>query len=244
MKGLPRSKGEGIIYGIFMCLFMVLIMSFLNISIANGGVNGDSLLIFAESFVPIYIIAFVIENVIARPINDFLMKKLYNERANVFARILCNAFFIATTMSILMTIVGGLFAGEGSQVFTNFFSTWPRNFCAAIFCNLLIAGPLSRLILTAIQNRLDKKRARALTSTQDTSTIQGEAVALDTAVTNITTDDLQNISMCDNKVSDAAQPEATKKDTDTKDASIVNTPTPSSTVMQTTINLSNNNANN
>ena len=218
MKGLPRSKGEGIIYGIFMCLFMVLIMSSLNISIANGGVNGDSLLIFAESFVPIYIIAFIIENVIARPINDFLMKKLYNERANVFARILCNAFFIATTMSILMTIVGGLFAGEGSQVFTNFFSTWPRNFCAAIFCNLLIAGPLSRLILTAIQNRLDKKRAHVLTSTQDTSTIQGEAVALDTTVTNITTDDLQSISMCDNKVSDVAQPEATKKDTETKDA--------------------------
>lgn len=60
MKGLPRSKKEGIIYGLFMCLFMVLVMSFLNITISNGGINSNSLIIFAQAFVPIYIIAFVV----------------------------------------------------------------------------------------------------------------------------------------------------------------------------------------
>ena len=184
MKGLPRSKKEGIIYGLFMCLFMVLVMSFLNITISNGGINSNSLIIFAQAFVPIYIIAFVVENLIARPINDLLMKKLHPEHDNSFAQVLCNGFFIATTMSIIMTIIGGLIGGESfEQVFANFFITWPRNFCAAMFCNILIAGPLSRLILSTIQKSMDKKeKAKAQAKVSDS--LQGEPTTANISADN------------------------------------------------------------
>ncbi len=112
------------------------------------------------------------------------MKKLHPEHDNSFAQVLCNGFFIATTMSIIMTIIGGLVGGESfEQVFTNFFITWPRNFCATMFCNILIVGPLSRLILSAIQKSMDKKeKAKAQAKVSDS--LQGEPTTANISANN------------------------------------------------------------
>lgn len=56
-------------------------------------------------------------------------------------------------MSLVMTIIGGLLGGDNLQIiFTEFFIRWPRNFCAAFFLNILVAGPISRFVLKFIQN--------------------------------------------------------------------------------------------
>ena len=58
-------------------------------------------------------------------------------------------------MSLIMTIVGGLLGGDTlTTVLGEFFIRWPRNFCAAFFLNILVAGPISRAILRAIQQRI------------------------------------------------------------------------------------------
>ena len=36
-------------------------------------------------------------------------------------------------------------------IFSEFFIRWPRNFCAAFFLNILVAGPISRTLLRVIQ---------------------------------------------------------------------------------------------
>ncbi|MNV86821.1 hypothetical protein D3C71_1808780 [compost metagenome] len=60
-------------------------------------------------------------------------------------------------MSIIMTIVGGLISGQDIvKVLEDFFMVWPRNFCAAMFLNSLIAGPISRFVLRKIQLKYDK----------------------------------------------------------------------------------------
>ena len=43
--------------------------------------------------------------------------------------------------------------GDNAQtIFSEFFIRWPRNFCAAFFLNILIAGPVSRMLLRKFQS--------------------------------------------------------------------------------------------
>ena len=166
MQSLPRNKVEGIIFGIFMCLLMVIVMSFFNICLGIGAVNEQALIAFAKSVWLIFLVAFAVENIIVQPINNFIINKVYKERANANAVILFNAIIIVTMMSLIMTFLGGLISGIGiDKVISNFLISWPRNFCVAMFCNLLFAGPLARLILKGFQVAFDKKHARKSTQT-------------------------------------------------------------------------------
>ena len=149
---MPTNKKEGLIYGISMCLIMVFFMGLLNISIHLGKLNLTSLKTAIIAFPVTFIIAFLLENIIIGKINHFLLEKFAGKSDSKNAYILFNCFFIVTMMSLLMTIVGGLLGGDTLQtVLGEFFIRWPRNFCAAFFLNILVAGPVSRTILKAIQ---------------------------------------------------------------------------------------------
>ena len=158
MTNLPRNAKEGIIFGIFMCLFMVLFMSFLNITYNFGGVNSESLTAWGVSLPIIFVVAFAVENIIVNPITNFIINKIYKERSNNSILVCLNAIIIVPLMSIIMTILGELIGGFSIvEIFSEFLTTWPRNFCAAFFFNLIIAGPLARLILKGFQALFDKK---------------------------------------------------------------------------------------
>ena len=149
---MPTNKKEGIIFGICMCLIMVFFMGLLNISIHLGGFNLNSIKTCLIAFPVTFIIAYVLETFIVGRINDILLTRFVSKKDSKNAYILFNCFFIVTMMSLLMTIVGGLLGGDTLQtVLGEFFIRWPRNFCAAFFLNILVAGPVSRTILKAIQ---------------------------------------------------------------------------------------------
>lgn len=149
---MPTNKKEGIIFGICMCLIMVFFMGLLNISIHLGGFNLNSIKTCLIAFPVTFIIAYVLETFIVGRINDILLTRFVSKEDSKNAYILFNCFFIVTMMSLLMTIVGGLLGGDTLQtVLGEFFIRWPRNFCAAFFLNILVAGPVSRTILKAIQ---------------------------------------------------------------------------------------------
>ena len=162
MSNLPRNAKEGIIFGVFMCLFMVLVMSFANICINMGGVNAQSLSAWGISLPIVFVVAFAVENIVVTPISNFIMNRVYKERSNSNAVVALNAIIIVTMMSLIMTFLGGVIGGMSvSAVLSGFLTSWPRNFCIAMFCNLLFAGPLARLILKGFQTLFDKKTAQA-----------------------------------------------------------------------------------
>lgn len=149
---MPTNKKEGIIFGICMCLIMVFFMGLLNISIHLGGFNLNSIKTCLIAFPVTFIIAYVLETFIVGRINGMLLAYFVSKKDSKNAYILFNCFFIVTMMSLLMTIVGGLLGGDTLQtVLGEFFIRWPRNFCAAFFLNILVAGPVSRTILKAIR---------------------------------------------------------------------------------------------
>ena len=127
-------------------------MGLLNISIHLGGFNLNSIKTCLIAFPVTFIIAYVLETFIVGRINGMLLAYFVSKKDSKNAYILFNCFFIVTMMSLLMTIVGGLLGGDTLQtVLGEFFIRWPRNFCAAFFLNILVAGPVSRTILKAIQ---------------------------------------------------------------------------------------------
>ena len=151
---MPRNKKEGIIFGICMCAIMVFFMGLLNISIHLGGFNLESIKTNFIAFPVTFIIAFILENLVIGKINHMLLDKFVSETDSKNAYILFNCFFIVTLMSLVMTIIGGLLGGDNlSTVISEFFIRWPRNFCAAFFLNILVAGPISRFILKLIQSK-------------------------------------------------------------------------------------------
>lgn len=153
---MPRNKKEGIIFGVCMCFIMVFFMGMLNISIHHGRFDKEIMMICLKAFPITFIIAFILEGAVVGKINGMLLAKFSGEKDSVNAMILFNCFFIVTCMSLIMTFIGGLLGGDNLSIIAReFFIRWPRNFCAAFFLNILIAGPVSRFILRKIQNNSD-----------------------------------------------------------------------------------------
>ena len=149
---MPRSKKEGLIFGVCMCFIMAFFMEMLNIAIHNGGMNKEVFLINLKAFPVTFVIAFILEGVVVGKVKDILMDKFAGKNDSLNATILFNTFFIVTMMSFIMTFIGGVLGGDSiSLVNREFFIRWPRNFCAAFFLNVLVAGPISRAILRRVQ---------------------------------------------------------------------------------------------
>ncbi len=150
---MPTNKKEGIVFGICMCVIMVFFMGLLNISIHLGGFNLNSIKTAVIAFPVTLVIAYILETFIIGKINHILLAKFVGKDDSKNSYILFNCFFIVTMMSLVMTIIGGLLGGDNLQtIFTEFFIRWPRNFCAAFFLNILVAGPISRFVLKLMQN--------------------------------------------------------------------------------------------
>ena len=142
-----------------MCAIMVFFMGMLNISIHHGVFDGEVMIICLKAFPVTFIVAFIIEGAIVGKINGMLLEKFCGEKDSVNARSVFNCFFIVTCMSLIMTFIGGMLGGDSLFLVTKeFFIRWPRNFCAAFFLNILVAGPVSRAILRMIQRSTDAKK--------------------------------------------------------------------------------------
>lgn len=151
---MPRSAKEGLIFGACFCIIMAFFMGLINISASMGGLSRSSILINFKAFPVTFICAFAIENLMVGPVNGKLIKKFTKETDSINAKILFNCFFIVTMMSLIMTCVGGMLGGESiATIGVEFFERWPRNFWAAFFLNILVAGPVSRFVLRQIQKQ-------------------------------------------------------------------------------------------
>lgn len=154
---MPRNKKEGLIFGICMVTIMAYFMSLFNIAIHNNALNFDVFVISLKAFPIIFVIVFILENLVVSKINQKLVNHFVSETDSVNAKILFNCIFIVTMMSVTMTIIGGVIGGDNIvTVLNQFFERWPRNFVAAIILNVFVAGPISRFILSKVQQKNDE----------------------------------------------------------------------------------------
>lgn len=158
-KRLPYNEKEGLIYGGIIALITVIVMLFLNIGTSFGMINLKVLLIILKMIPIIWLTAMLVEHFIVGKISDKLMSIFTTNNDSFNSKVLFNILFCVTGMSMIMTILGSMI-GQGKlslEPFATFLTHWPRNFCVAFWCEILLAQPAARYIMKLIHSRCTKK---------------------------------------------------------------------------------------
>lgn len=145
---LPSNKKEGLIFGLFMCFGMVLIMSVYN-SALHGFSSyslGSALIQFAITF----IVAFIAESFV-EPVAHKLARSLPYDQSKEFNFIIVFAFCMVPIMVAIMSAYGIILTlitiGIEGSIFTAYLKTLVLNIIVALPSQLLIVGPISRKLL-------------------------------------------------------------------------------------------------
>lgn len=167
---LPQNKKEGFLYGSIICLITVIVMLILNIGTAFGGFPKEAILAILKLIPIIWIVAMLVESFVVGKIASKLVNKFTETSDGFNSHILFNILFCVTGMSAIMTILGSLIGnGISFEPFLTFFSHWPRNFCVAFWCEILLAQPISRFSMKMLHNHQNKKIALEDITTGDVS---------------------------------------------------------------------------
>lgn len=169
---LPKNGKEGFIYGLIICAITVCIMMTVNVWAGAGTMNGEIFLSMLKTYPICLIAAMLIETFIVGKITNVLLNKFTIPSDGFNARILFNILFCVTGMSIIMTIVGSMI-GTGKislDPFIHFPTTWPRNFCIAFWCEILVAQPIARFAMKKWHN-VQSNKAEIQLDSETISTI-------------------------------------------------------------------------
>lgn len=168
-KRLPQNSKEGILYGGTICLVTVIVMLILNVGTEMGKLDATTFSAIITLIPIIWIVAMLLETLVVGRIAKKLVEKFTEPTDGFNTKILFNIIFCVTGMSIIMTIVGAMI-GKGQvsiEPFIDFPQHWPRNFCVAFWCEILLAQPIARAVMKFIHK--DKKE-KAIESTYIDST--------------------------------------------------------------------------
>lgn len=163
---LPRNGKEGFVYGLIICAITVTIMMTVNVWAGAGTMNSEIFLSMLKTWPMCLVVAMLVETFIVGKITNILLSKFTMPTDCFNARILFNILFCVTGMSMIMTIVGSMI-GTGKislDQFIHFPTTWPRNFCIAFWCEILIAQPIARFAMKRWHNVQSNKEDIQLNS--------------------------------------------------------------------------------
>lgn len=146
-KGLPRNNKEGLIYGFIICALSCVFMATINIAIGMGGFSKESMIVTLKCIPFLFIIALLLENFIVGKIAEKAVEKFSSHTDSFNAQILFRILFTVIGMSLIMTIIGGLFGSGFVEVIKHFPIAWPRNFCMILFWEILVAQPIARKVM-------------------------------------------------------------------------------------------------
>ncbi|MED4403986.1 DUF2798 domain-containing protein [Metabacillus fastidiosus] len=155
---MPSNKKEGIIFGLFMCFGMVLIMSIYNTVL--HGVSSFTVGSAVLQFIVTFIIAFIVESLVEPKARKLALSLPYDKskRTNFIIAI---AFCMVPAMVLIMSVYGviltALMIGIEGSIFTVYLKTVGLNFIVALPSQLLIVGPISRWLLTKYIKPLTQK---------------------------------------------------------------------------------------
>ncbi|OLO39306.1 DUF2798 domain-containing protein [Alkalihalophilus pseudofirmus] len=145
---MPSNKKEGIIFGLFMCFGMVLIMSVYNIALL--GFSTITVWSAVILFVVTFIVAFIAESVVEPKASKLALSLPYDKSKEIhfiLSIALCMVPMMVLIMSGYGLIVTALMTGIEGSIFTTYLKTVGLNIIVALPSQLLIVGPISRWLL-------------------------------------------------------------------------------------------------
>lgn len=145
---MPSNKKEGIIFGLFMCFGMVLIMSAYNIAL--HGFSSYTVGSAAIQFVITFIVAFIAESFVEPKASKLALSLPYDKtkKANfIVALAFCMVPMMVLIMSVYGLILTAYMTGIEGSIFTAYLKTVGLNIIVALPSQLIIVGPISRRLL-------------------------------------------------------------------------------------------------
>ncbi len=146
---MPSNKKEGIIFGLFMCFGMVLIMSVYNTALhgfSSYTVGGAVI-----QFVITFIVAFIAESFVEPIARKFALSLPYDKSKEINF-ILAISFCMVPMMVLIMSVYGliltSVITGIEGSIFIAYLKTVGLNIIVALPSQLLIVGPISRGLLS------------------------------------------------------------------------------------------------
>lgn len=147
---MGKNKMENFIFTSIVCFFMILGMSSYN-SILKNGFNSSIISEVFVPFIPIFFIALAIDWFLVGPLAKKIAGFLTNENTVFIKKILLISFFMVTGMSLCMSFLATILGyGLKSGFLAMFIKTELKNFIMAFPLQIILAGPISRLIFFKI----------------------------------------------------------------------------------------------
>lgn len=163
---MPKTRGQGIIFGIIMSMTMAYGMEVYNVAIKigyhlqPGGFSNMTNQVFLDALIEaayMWIFVFIFSNAWGNRIGHGLANRIIRpEKDNPFFITLmisgCTVFIMCPTMSLVAAILFNvILAGAPvSQLPAIWVGTVLKNFPMALIWNLFAAGPLTRLLFRSI----------------------------------------------------------------------------------------------
>ena len=148
---MPRTKREGIFYGVVMAFTMSMFMNLLN-TFLHAGASMQSLGRALILHPVIFAIVMIVEGLLVSNLAQKAMKRFVRAKDSAEAHALARTVCMVMGMSLAMSLIGLVLAGAPlAELPLRFASAWPINFCAAFWWQILAAGPIARTALKIAQ---------------------------------------------------------------------------------------------
>ena len=154
---MPRTKREGIFYGVVMAFTMSIFMNLLN-TFLHAGVSMESLERALLLQPVIFAIVMVVEGLLVSNLTQKAMKRFVQAKDSTEAHAPARTVCMVTGMSLAMSLIGLVLAGTPlAELLLRFASAWPMNFCAAFWWQILVAGPIARMALKVMRTHQSER---------------------------------------------------------------------------------------
>lgn len=148
---MPKTRGQSIFFTAVTAWIMVYIMTLYNTVLASGTfVNGTFLIALKGMWIE-YIIIFLLAYFVSSHIAKFFAFRVVKPGDRPIAIIFAIQVFTVVAQVAFASVIG-VYHGYGftSQFVPNYLVTYCKNFIMALPVQLLIAGPLARLIFRSV----------------------------------------------------------------------------------------------
>ncbi|MDF9842823.1 MULTISPECIES: DUF2798 domain-containing protein [unclassified Paenibacillus] len=145
---MGRNKKEALVFTSMMCFMMVVGMSFYNVLLFNGA-NSEVFIQVAIGLLPALVVALFLDIVVVSRIAKGLAFKIVKPSDPMIKKVMTISIFMVCGMVICMSLYGTLaHYGFGDNFLRHYLSILGLNFICALPLQLLVVGPLTRLLFT------------------------------------------------------------------------------------------------
>ena len=156
---MPKTRFQGIVFGLLMSITMAYGMEVYNVALKEGGLSQMTNQVFLGALLEtayMWILVFLFSSLWGNRLGHRLASKICLPQDNPFLHTLfisgCTVLVMCPTMSMVAAILFSVVLGGGSwsQLPAYWVATVLKNFPMALLWNLFAAGPVSRLLFRRI----------------------------------------------------------------------------------------------